>query len=134
VRLEDILVEMLSRKIVVLVLLEPGLSESEYVSTYVPLMKKHIDFNLFEIHVIGSYLGLRILKKTFDNVYLIPFCPTATHGLGLYLGYLLYLIVAFFKLIQLVPKFGVHVLISLAGHAYSGLIVAVTARLLRLML
>ena len=130
-RLEDILVEMSSRKIVVLVLLEPGLSEREYVSTYVPLMEKHIDSSLFETHVIGSYLGLRILKKTFDNVYLIPFCPTATHGLGLYLGYLLYLTVAFFKLVQLVPKIGVHVLISLGGHAYSGLIVAVTARLLR---
>lgn len=130
-RLKGILVEMSSRKIVVLVLLEPGLSGREYVSSYVPLMKKHIDFSLFEIHVIGSYLGSRILKKTFDNVYIIPFGPTATHGLGLYLGYLLYLIVAFLRLFQLVPKIGVHVLISLGGHAYSGLIVAITARLFR---
>jgi len=59
------------------------------------------------------------------------FYPTASHGLGLYLGYLLYLSIAFFKIIQLVPKIGVHVLISLGGHAYSGFIVVLTAKLLR---
>ena len=122
---------MSSMKIVVLILLEPALSARGYVSKYVPLIEKHIDFGPFEIHVMGSYSGLRILKKRFDDVYLIPFCPTATHGLGLYLGYLLYLTVAFFKVVQLVPKIGAHVLIGLGGHAYSGLIVTLTAKLLR---
>lgn len=118
-------------KAVILVLLEPALSEDGYISKYIPLMEKHIDFDLFEVYVMGSYSGLRALKKRFDNVYSIPFCPTATHGFGLYLGYLSYLTIAFFKVIQLVPKIGAFALISLGGHAYSGLIVAVTAKLLR---
>jgi len=122
---------MSSTKTVVLVLLESAFSESGYASKYVPLMEKHVDFNLFEVHVMGSCSGSAILRKRFDNVYLIPFYPAATHGLGLYVGYLLYLSVAFFKVVRLVPKIGVHVLISLGGHAYSGLIVALTAKLLR---
>jgi len=111
--------------------LEPTINEVGYVSKHIPLIKKHIDFNLFEIHLIASHSGLKPLKESFSNVYSVRFYPTASHGLGLYLGYLLYHSIAFFKVIQSVPKTGVHVLISLGGHAYSGFIVALTAKLLR---
>jgi len=122
---------MSSMKIVVLILLEPALNEVGYVSKYIPLIEKYIDCNFFEVHLIGSYSGLKPLKEKFSNVHSVMFCPTATHGLGLYLGYLLYLTVAFFKVVQLVPKIGAHVLLSLGGHAYSGLIVTLTAKLLQ---
>jgi len=42
----------------------------------------------------------------------------------------LYLTMAFFRVIRLVRGIGVDVLISLGGHAYSGLVIAIAARLL----
>ena len=59
------------------------------------------------------------------------FYLATSHGLGFYLGCILYLSIAFFKIIQLVSKIDTRALISLGEHAYSGFIVVLTAKLLR---
>lgn len=122
---------MFSTKPVVLVILEPALNEVGYVSKYIPLIKKHIDCNLFEVHLIGSYSGSKPLKEKFNNVHPVMFCPTATSGLEFYLGYMSYLVFVCFNALRLAPKIGAHVLISLGGHAYSGLIVSIVSKFLR---
>jgi glycosyltransferase involved in cell wall biosynthesis len=119
-----------SKRIVVLVILEPARTEMGYVSKYIPLMKKHIDSNLFEIHVIGSYLGIKALKENFSDVHSVTFCPMAPRGIGLYIGYISYLFFVFFKGIRFTAKTGAHVLVSLGGHVYSGFVVALISNLL----
>jgi glycosyltransferase involved in cell wall biosynthesis len=121
---------MFSKKIVVLVILEPAHTEVGYVSKYIPLIKKHIDSNLFEIHVIGSYLGIKALKEHFSNVHSVLLYPMAPRGIGLYIGYISYLFFVFFKGIHLTAKTDAQVLVSLGGHVYSGLVVALISKLL----
>lgn len=94
-----------SHKPVVLVILEPALNEVGYVSKYIPLVKKHIDCSLFEVHVIGSYFGVELLKEKFRNVYSVMFRPTSTNGLGFCLGYVSYLVFFFSKLCVCLPKY-----------------------------
>ena len=119
-----------SKRIVVLVILEPARTEMGYVSKYIPLMKKHIDSNLFQIHVIGSYLGIKALKENFSDVHSVMFCPMAPRGIGLYIGYISYLFSVFFKGMRFTAKTGAYVLVSLGGHVYSGLVVALISKLL----
>jgi glycosyltransferase involved in cell wall biosynthesis len=121
---------MFSKKKVVLVILEPALTEVGYVSKYVPLIKKHLDSNLFELHIIGSYLGIKPLKEKFSNVHSVMLWSIAVRGLGLYLGYISYLLFVFFKVMRLAPRVGAQVLVSLGGHVYSGLVVAMASKLL----
>jgi glycosyltransferase involved in cell wall biosynthesis len=121
---------MVSRKPVVLVVLEPALTEVGYVSKYIPLIKKHIDFDLFEVHIIGSFLGLKPLKEEFSHVHSVRFSPIAMRGLGLYVGYVSYLFFVFFNVIRVAPKIGAQVLVSLGGHVYSGLVVSMASKLL----
>jgi glycosyltransferase involved in cell wall biosynthesis len=121
---------MSSKKIVVLVILEPARNEMGYVSKYIPLIKKYIDSRLFEVHIIGSHLGVQPLEETFRDVHSVRFCPTASRGLGIYVGYFSYLFFVFFKVLRLAPKIGTQTLVSLGGHAYSGLVVAVTSKIL----
>jgi len=118
------------KELAILIVSEPAINETGYVSKYLPLIEKHIDRDVFKVHIIASYSGLKPLKKKFSNVYPIMFYPTASYGIRLYLGYLLYLLLAFFKVIRLAPRIGAQVLVSLGGHAYSGLIVALAAKLL----
>lgn len=118
-------------KLVVSILLEPGLDENDYESKYVPLMEKYLDFDLFTVHVIGSSAGSRALIKKFNNVHVIPFHPTKTSGLGLYLGYVLYLVYAFLKVFRISSKTDTFIIVSLCGHSYSGFVVALVAKVLR---
>jgi len=121
------------RKPSVLVLLEPAFNEEVYITKYIPLLKKHIDFTLFKVHVIGSLSGSNALKEQLPGglIHSVRFRPTSLRGLGLVLGYVAFLVNSFFKILQLIPGSDVDVLVSLGGHAYSGSIVAASARLLR---
>ena len=115
----------------VLILLLPALGNAGYEHKQVPTMKKFLDFNSFTVHIIGSATGSRALKTEFRNVHTIPFGPTNPSGLNLYVGYFLYLLCAFFKLLILSSTINVNIILSIGGHPYSGFIVALVAKLTR---
>ena len=119
------------KPVALLVFLEPSLNEQSYESKYVPLIEKHLDSNLFAFHLVGSSKGSRVLKRKFSDVHLISLGPAKSSGISFYIGYILYLIFGFFKIIRLACKINVDVFVSLGGHAYSGFVTALTARVLR---
>jgi glycosyltransferase involved in cell wall biosynthesis len=112
-----------------LVVLEPAFRETDYSQKYLPLIEKHIDADFFDIHIIGSSSGFRVLKEKYQNVYSVPFYPHSAYRIQLFVGYLVYLFYAFFLALRQSCRLKVKVVVSLGGHPYSGFIASLVAEL-----
>lgn len=118
-----------SKKPSILVLLEPAFDDLTYESKYLPLVTKYVDPDSCLVSVVGSSNSINVIKKKFEKVHPIPVFPKTSHGVGLFLGYLSYLLVSFFALIRISQRDNSSVLVSLGGHSYTGLVVSVVARI-----
>lgn len=117
-------------KLHVLVLLEPCVTKIDYESKMMPLIKKHLDPKFLSIFIIGSSKGYKAIKGTCERCYLIKHNFTSKHEIVFWLEYCCYLLLSFFKLIQVTKLTKSQVIISLGGHAYSGLVVSLVAKVL----
>ncbi len=115
----------------VLVLLEPCLAETDYESKMVPLIKKHLDPKSFSIFVLGSSVGSEAVEGECRKYYSVRHRFTASNDLAFWLEYCWYLFLSFFRLVQVGKSTRTQAIISLSGHAYSGLVVSLAARVLR---
>lgn len=113
-----------------LVLLEPCVTEIDYESKMEPLMKKHLDPKSLSISVVCSSAGFKILKGKYEKYYLVRHRFTSSNDMVFLFEYCWYLFLSFFKLVQATKSTKAHVIVSLSGHAYSGLVVSVVARIL----
>jgi len=113
----------------ILVLLEPAFDDSTYESKYLPLMAKYLNSDSFKINVVGSGNSVNVLKQRYKNVYSIPVYPKFSSGAGMFLGYISYLFLSFFMLIHFSQKSRCSVIMSLGGHPYTGLVVAIIAKI-----
>jgi len=114
----------------VLILLEPCISETDYESKMVPLMKKHLDPKSFSISVLCSSVGAKAIEGKCENYYLVRHRFTSSNDTVFWFEYSCYLFLSFFKLIQVAKSTKAQVIISLCGHAYSGVVVSLVARVL----
>jgi len=120
----------MTEKLCVLVLLEPCIMETDYESKMVPLMKKHLDPKSFSISVLCSSVGFKAIEGKFEKYHLVRHRFTSSNDTVFWFEYGCYLFFSFFKLIQVAKSTKAQVIISLCGHAYSGLVVSLVARVL----
>ena len=109
--------------------LEPASNDIGYESKYLPLMKKYLDSEELDVHVIGSSNSINIVKRRFPKAHAVPIFPSDSNGKNLFLGYPAYLLWSFLKTIQLARKNHCQAIVSLGGHPYTGLVVSVAARI-----
>lgn len=114
----------------VLVLLEPCITDADYESKMIPLMKKHLDPTSFTISVLCSAVGSKAIEGKCEKYFLVRHRFTSSNDVVFWLEYSWYLFLSFFKLIQVAKSTKAQVITSLSGHAYSGFVVSLAARIL----
>jgi glycosyltransferase involved in cell wall biosynthesis len=117
-------------KVAILILLEPAVFSTDYESKMMPLIRKHIDANRFMVDIVCSSAGSRSLYTNFRNIHEIQHQFTRFNDASFWLEYVLYLSRSFFKVIKTAKQTNSQLIISMGGHAYSGLVVTIVARIL----
>lgn len=113
----------------ILLILEPAITETDYESKYAPLLLKHLDVSRYELRIISSSCGKKAFESLSVPVDSISIGPSSYRGMKLLFGYLLYLFVAFIRGISIAKKMRPHIVMSLGGHTYSGLLATLIAKL-----
>lgn len=113
----------------ILLVLEPAVSSQDYESKYVPLLLKHLDPDESNLSIVCSSIGYRIFDPYSKNIKGVRWGPTKARGLGLLIGYLLYMMFAFLKTLALARRERPHIILSLGGHTYSGVIVSAVSKM-----
>ncbi|MFQ5910720.1 MAG: glycosyltransferase family 4 protein [Thermoplasmata archaeon] len=92
---------------------------------HLPLIRKHIELDSVELLAIAGRTGYSDIERLLESVVVVPIRLKTYYGVGLLVGYFLYLTMGFLCLLAAVRKHRPHLLISLAGHPYTGLVTVV---------
>ena len=114
------------------VLLEPAFSELDYDNKWIPIVKKHVDMEIFNCYFVTGRRSAKDVSRSEikGQIYTVPFPFSSTEGMRFMLSIVLYLCMSFIRLLWLVPRHRIQVLISLGGHLYTGFIVSLVSKLM----
>ena len=104
--------------------MEPAIISEDYESKYVPLLLKHLDPEKHDLSFICTRVGHNLFGKYSTKVYYTNLGPARPRGIHLLIGYFMYMIASFFRAISVGKTLRPHLIVSLSGHTYSGLIVS----------
>ncbi|MHA1863480.1 MAG: glycosyltransferase family 4 protein [Candidatus Thorarchaeota archaeon] len=119
---------MQKRKI--LLVLEPAVRGEDYESKYVPLLLKYLNPEEINLSIVCSSVGTKIFESYSKNIEEVRWGPTKARGLSLIVGYLLYMVFAFLKTLALAKREHPHLILSLGGHTFSGVIVTAVSKVI----
>lgn len=112
----------------ILIIVEPAVDRTAYESKYVPLLIKHMNPEHFDIGIVASKRGSDSFQRLGIPVVGVGVGPRGFNGFGLVVGYMIYLVVAFFTALRFSKRMRPHVIMSLGGHTYSGLLATLLAK------
>ena len=96
------------------------------------LILKHIDIQQYEMYVVSGRNGANLYRHYGFGVLEIPLEPSSPRGLRFVVGYLVFLSLQLLAMIVQIRRTRPHVLISISGHVYSGLVTTITGIIMRI--
>jgi glycosyltransferase involved in cell wall biosynthesis len=115
-----------------LILLNPSIGAYGVLTKDLPLILKHVNPQEYEIELVAGVTSVPVLENNGFKVNEIPLSTRSSKGLGLFIGYLLYMLLLFFCTIRTAKRFSPDYLFSITGHAYSGLATTIAGKILRI--
>ena len=112
----------------ILIIVEPAVDKSAYESKYVPLLIKHMNPDYYNIGIVASKRGSASFQRIGIPVAGVGVGPRGFNGFGLVVGYMIYLVAAFLTALRFSKRMRPHVIMSLGGHTYSGLLATLLAK------
>jgi glycosyltransferase involved in cell wall biosynthesis len=114
----------------VVVLFEPAADEFSYESKFVPLVRQYLDESAFRVYIVGSS-GLKFsLRSTRWTALELPIGNVGYRGPTRFFLYVLSLVLSSLLLVRAIGVSRSQVILSMAGHCYSGFVVAAVGRIM----
>jgi glycosyltransferase involved in cell wall biosynthesis len=111
------------------VLLEPAADRFSYESKFLPLLANHLDPELFYPYVVGSTGLANRLEPSRYRVFELPLGYLGHRGSTRFLLYAVSLLLSSLYLIKAIKASQTRILLSMAGHCYSGFVIALVGKL-----
>jgi len=118
-----------SPRIPIAVLFEPAADRFSYESKFLPLLANHLDPELFYPYIVGSTGLANRLEPSRYRVFELPFGYIGHRGSTRFLLYAVSLLLSSLFLIKAIKASRTRILLSMAGHCYTGFVIALVGRL-----
>jgi glycosyltransferase involved in cell wall biosynthesis len=115
-----------------LIILNPSFGQHGVLTKDLPLILKHLNPQENQVRVIAGTASTGSLKRAGFVVDEIPLKTPNEKKSTILIGYLIYLLMLFFRLLKSISEFSPHFLFSISGHAYTGLITTIAGKITRI--
>lgn len=117
-------------RIPIVVLFEPAADRFSYESKFLPLLLNHLDTKQFYPYVVGSKGLANRLEPTRYSVLELPLSYLGHRGSTRFLLYAVWLLLSSFYLIRAIKSSQARILLSMAGHCYTGFVIALVGKIM----